>query len=156
MSLILLWNTIIPGGDDSGIIGRPPPPGGWIGAIKIYSKYAAAETTYVRFGQEQSIEHHNSSKKPVTYLYDSVIAPPATLLGNQRLCHFRVAGKPIALLGAWGTSHHPFSTRHKTGVWRVISTSSKLRVKGLPVVRISDPTTCGHAVAKAYPRLRSR
>ena len=158
MSLILLLNPITPSqvtDTGGGFVSLPPPTGGLVQPELIFAKFLPKASTALALSQG-STQHHSTSKKPVTYLFDTVIAPPATVLGNPQFCHVRVAGRPIALLGGWGTGHAPFGPPHPphaTGVWKIITTSSKLRVKGLPAARLGDSTSCGHTVVKAYPRL---
>jgi len=149
-------NPILPTEEvGGGFVSIPPPGGGIATPIPIFMKYRRAPSTAVA-SNLGSAQWHSSSQKPVTYLFEQVVAPPATLLGNPVNCHVRVQGKPIALLTAWGTGHAPFGPPHPphaTGVWKVITTSSKLRVKGQPAARLGDATSCGHSVIKGHPKL---
>jgi len=158
MTLLTLFSPILlppMTGGGGGFISIPPPSGGRATPVHISMKYKRPASIQKTLSLGSS-QWHSTSQKPVSYLFDQVVAPPATLLGNPVYCHVRIQGKPIALLTAWGTGHAPFGLPHPphaTGVWKVITTSSKLRVKGFPVARIGDATTCGHSVIKGHPKL---
>jgi uncharacterized Zn-binding protein involved in type VI secretion len=160
MTLLTLLNPILPfpvaAGGGSGWTSIPPPPGGHVSPIAIAVRYLPPVSLLMKLNRGQSAQWHNSSQKQVTYLFESVISSPSIILGNAVNCHVRVQGKPIALLNAWGDGHAPFGIPHPphaAGVWKVTTTSAKLRVKGLPAARLGDLTTCGHSVIKAHPKL---
>jgi uncharacterized Zn-binding protein involved in type VI secretion len=58
----------------------------------------------------------------------------------------RVDGLVVAVVGAQGTAHPPCPTVqiHCAHVWATTRGAPRVRINGMPVIRTTDPDTCGH------------
>ena len=166
MTLLTLFNPILPfpiagGQGGGGWTSVPPPPGGHITAIAVATRYLPKATAIVKLNRGQSAQWHNTSPALVTYLGGVVVSTDAALDTNPVACKLTVDGKIVALNGVMGTTHTPFPVPpdspapHKSGVWSVVATSTKLRVANVAVCRVGDAATCAHSVTKGSSKLNS-
>lgn len=165
MTLLTLFNPILPfpiagGQGGGGWTSVPPPPGGHITAIAVATRYLPKATSIVKLNRGQSAQWHNTSPALVTYLGGIVVSNDAELDTNAVACKLTVDGKIVALNGVKGTTHIPNTAipaqgPHKSGVWSVVATSTKLRVANTAVCRVGDATACLHNVTLGSTKLNS-
>jgi len=58
----------------------------------------------------------------------------------------RVDGLVVAVVGARGSAHPPCPDvqAHCQNVWTTTQGAPRVRIAGLPVIRATDPDSCGH------------
>lgn len=58
----------------------------------------------------------------------------------------RVDGRIVSVIGSRGSAHAPCPEvqAHCQNVWQTTRGAPRVRIKGIPVIRATDPDSCGH------------
>jgi len=68
----------------------------------------------------------------------------------------RVDGRLVAVIGSRGSAHPPCpdDNAHCAGVWQTTRGAPAVRIDGIPVIRATDPDSCGHVRVGGSPTTR--